>query len=455
MANQRSPERTLGPVCGHDGTAAALPHASALEVQRAIALCHELLSPRGDVPGNRLAADVLASYASLDATARAAFFDALLREFSVDPAVLAGAASAYLEAPSSATVLALRRAGESPRQELFLRLSAAYGGTGRLVRMRAHLLEALGSRPQWSLVESDLAHVLRALFGRGVLQLQQIDCETSPAVLEKIMEHEAVHAIHDWRDMRRRLEADRRCYGFFHPAWPDEPLIFTELALARGISAEVGSILDPDSPVIDAESCDTAIFYSITNCQPGLRGFSFGGVLIGRVLDDLRVQLPGLKTFATLSPIPGFRKWLADLARTLDPRSRAAVLLARVTEPGWQSDRKLTAGLQTEVLPLCAHYLLHVKDGAEPHDPVARFHLANGARLRRVNWMSDTTRAGLARSIGLTANYLYYPTDLEANSRAYGAEHVIRTTRELERLSRLGARLCDPATTPAVLPISA
>jgi malonyl-CoA decarboxylase len=449
MASYPSAERATGV----ESTTGALAPERGAHVEHALALCRHLVSERGDVPGNRLAAGVLASHASFDPTERAAFFDGLAREFSIDPADLKQAASDYLGTQSCATVLALRRAGESPRQELFLRLNAAYGGTGRLVRMRAQLLEGLHDRPSWSLVESDLAQVLKAIFNRGLLEFHQIDWETAAPVLEKLIQYEAVHAIHDWRDMRRRLEADRRCYGLFHPAWPEEPLIFTELALTRGIASAVGSILDPDGPVADTDACDAAIFYSITNCQPGLRGLSFGGFLIGRVLDELRVQLPRLKTFATLSPIPGFRPWLAETARSLEPRSKVASLLSKVNEPGWSRDEKLAASLHNELLPLCAHYLLHVKERTEPADPVARFHLGNGARLRRVNWLSDTSRAGMFRSVGLTANYLYYPTDLAGNSLGYTTDHTIRATRELERLSRLGARLC--AAGPESLPISA
>lgn len=427
----------------------------AAEVRAAIAGCHDLLSDRGDVPGTRLANDVIASYETLDPAARAAFFDLLVLEFSADPFALHRAADSYVRNPSDATLLGLRQAGEGPRDELFLRLNAAHGGTGVLVHMREHLLQGLCDHRSWVVVEADLAHVLKSIFNRGLLEFRQIDWDTPAPVLEKLIEHEAVHAIHDWREMRRRLEADRRCYAFFHPAWTDEPLIFTEVALTRGMSTKVRPILDPDSPVLDTEACDSAVFYSITNCQPGLRGFSFGNPLIGRVVDELRTQLPRLRTFATLSPIPGFRPWLSSLVHSLENPSCVAALLAKVNAADWSEDATVSAELEHELLPLCAHYLLHAKHGAEPADPVARFHLANGARLRRVNWLGDMSRAGMDRSVGVTANYVYYPTNLERNSQTYGREHKINTTGRLERLSRQAADWCGPTAPARVLPISA
>lgn len=427
----------------------------AADVRHAVARCHDLLSDRAEVPGTRLANDVLASYASLAPAARAAFFYSLIHEFSADPVALQRAAEGYVRSPSDATLLGLRRAGESPRQELFLRLNAAHGGTGLLVHMREHLLQGLRDHRSWAVVEADLNHVLKAIFNRGLLEFHQIDWETPAPVLEKLMQYEAVHAIHDWREMRRRLEADRRCYAFFHPAWPDEPLVFTEVALTRGVSTKVQPILDPESPVLETDTCDAAVFYSITNCQPGLRGFSFGNPLIGRVVDELRAQLPRLRTFATLSPIPGFRRWLSALVSSLENPSSVARLLAKVNSSGWSGDPTVAAELEHELLPLSARYLLHAKHGTDPADPVARFHLANGARLRRVNWLSDVSRAGMERSVGLTANYVYYPTNLERNCQTYGREHKINATPQLERLSRQAADLCGPVASARVLPISA
>jgi malonyl-CoA decarboxylase len=410
------------------------------DVCAAVARCHDLLADCFQAPGSRIETDLVTIYTSFDAAARALFFDALALEFSADSLALQHAAEVYVRTPSDAALLALKQAGESPRQELFLRINGARGGTAALVHMREHLLCGLGEHRSWALVEADLAHVLKSVFNRGFLEFREIDWETPAPILEKLIEYEAVHAIHDWHEMRRRLESDRRCFAFFHPAWQDEPLIFTEVALTRGVSTKVQPILDPQSPVLDPITCDSAIFYSITNCQPGLRGFSFGNPLIGRVVEELRVQLPQLKTFATLSPIPGFRSWLQTLSASLEKAPKMAGLVAKVNTSDW-ADGSMVADLKRDLLALCAHYLLHAKHGDGPADSVARFHLANGARLRRLNWLGDQSRAGFERSAGLTANYLYYPTDLERNCQSYGREHKINTTRQLERLSHQGAAL--------------
>jgi len=409
-------------------------------VHAAVIRCHELLADCFQAPGSRVETDLVSIYSAFDAASRSAFFDALAEEFSADPVGLQHAAEAYVRTPSDAALLRLKQAGESPRQELFLRMNAARGGTAALVHMREQLLRDLGAHPSWALVEADLAQVLKSIFNRGFLEFREIDWETPAPILEKLIEYEAVHAIHDWREMRRRLESDRRCFAFFHPAWPDEPLIFTEVALTRGVSTRVQPILDPESPVIDPITCDAAIFYSITNCQPGLRGFSFGNPLIGRVVEELRAQLPQLRTFATLSPIPGFRSWLRTMAASLESVPRMAPLVAQVNATDW-ANGLMVADLKRDLMALCAHYLLHAKHGEGPADSVARFHLANGARLRRLNWLGDSSRAGFERSAGLTANYLYYPTDLERNCQSYGREHKINTTRQLERLSHQGAAL--------------
>jgi malonyl-CoA decarboxylase len=380
-------------------------------VRTCIARCHALLSDRGAVP-EALAGDVLAAYRSLAATARTALIDQLALKFSAEPAALRRAAEEYLRHPFDTTLMELQRAAEAPRRELFLRVNAARGGTGFLVDLREHLLQGLGGHPTWAAVEADLSHVLKSVFNRGLLEFHQIDWETPAPVLEKLIQYEAVHEICDWSEMRRRLEADRRCYAFFHPAWPGEPLIFAELALTRGMSTKVQPLLDPESPVLDANSCDCAIFYSISSCQQGLRGFALGYALISRVIDHLRVELPRLTTFATLSPIPGFRPWLSALASSPDGPPGLAAIMAKLNESGWSADPGVSAELEAELVPLCARYLLYAKHEGEPADPVARFHLANGARLRRVNWLSDISRAGMRRSAGLTANYVYLPASL-------------------------------------------
>ena len=414
-------------------------------VRDALGRCHDLLSERGEASESSFAKDLLASYASFDEVARTAFFDGLIERFSVDSAALQRAADSYLRNPSDATLQALQQAGEAPRRELFLRLNGAPGATAWLVRMREYLQSHLSHHPAWASLEGDLTYVLRLLFNRGVLDLQQIDLETPFPVLERLSKAEAVHAINDWREMARRLEADRRCYAFFHPAWPDEPLIFTEVALTRGIASTVQPILDPDSAVVDPRTCDTAMFYSISNCQPGLRGFSFGNALISRAVERLRAEMPWLRRFATISPIPGFRSWLASSAGSFNASTGIGAWLAKDRSPA-----AVPGELQRELLVLCAHYLLRVKQSGEPADPVARFHLGNGARLHRLNSSSDLSLAGLRRSAGFTVNYVYKLDELARNAETYGRSHEVCAVAEVTRLARQAAPLLSsPALSPA------
>ena len=261
-------------------------------------------------------------------------------------------------------------------------------------------------------------HALQSVFNRELLEFRRMDRNTPVPMLNKLIHYEAVHQVDGWRDLWRRLATDRRCYAFFHPAWPGEPLVFTEVALTRGMSPKLQPLLDPTSPVVDADLCDCAMFYSISNCHRGLRGLAFGGALIGCVVDALRAELPRLTTFATLSPIPGFRPWLSDLAKSQDRLPEIATVVATLDASDWSENAQAAAELERELMPLCALYLLHIKEGTAPADPVARFHLANGARLRRVNWLSDLSPAGLRRSAGLTANYVYHPTDMEGTVQA-------------------------------------
>jgi malonyl-CoA decarboxylase len=401
-------------------------------------LCHALLSQRGEVSGARLATDALSAYRALDASALDAFFDLLVLEFSPDPGDVERAADSYRANPSQANLIGLQTAVEPPRQELFRRFNMAQGGISVLVEMRRQLLPTLGAHPQRVGIDVDLLHLFRSWFNRGFLILQQIDWRTSALVLERLIHYESVHQIQGWDDLRRRLEADRRCYAFFHPALPDEPLIFIEVALTRGLTATVQPLLDLQSPVIDPASADCAIFYSITNCQEGLRGVSFGNFLIKQVAEDLGRAFPRVKTLATLSPIPGFRDWLMRASESPAPApSPALVTLIDTLKQGAPTDaRVFGAELRAEISRLCAYYLLHAKRGRAPLDPVARFHLANGARLQRLNWMGDTSQTGMRRSLGLTANYLYRLADVEHNHEAYAQEHHIVASHQLERLSK-------------------
>jgi malonyl-CoA decarboxylase len=390
-------------------------------VDELTSLCQELLSHRGDVSGARLAAEAIRIYRSLDPPDLEAFFDRLVARFSPDLTAAKSAAEQFGTDASLPSFLKLQQAVESPRQELFRRWNIAPGGTATLLGMRKRLLGSLQGHPERAGVDTDLLHLFRSWFNRGFLVLQRIDWRTPAVILERLIEYEAVHQIQGWRDLRRRLESDRRCFAFFHPALPEEPLIFIEVALTRGLSAEVRPLIDPNSEVGDASRADTAMFYSITNCQEGLRGVSFGNVLIKQVVADLGGEFRRLRTFATLSPIPRFRDWLI----ALDAR--------------WSTFDASTAtsSSRKELLALCAQYLLYAKREHEPADSVARFHLANGASLERLNWMADTSPAGLQRSFGLMANYLYNPDNLERNHEIYAREYGVIASRTIERLARL------------------
>jgi malonyl-CoA decarboxylase len=420
--------------------ASSAPSRGALgSAHRAIELCRALLSERGEVSGALLAREALASYQSLDAGARAVFFDLLVEQFSPDPEAVGRSAERYRDEPTQANLISLQQAAEPPRQELFRRLNMAPGGTALLVEMHRGLLKGLDDHPQWLGIDADFVHLLRSWFNRGFLSLQRIDWRTSASVLEKLIDYEAVHAIQGWGDLRRRLQADRRCYAFFHPALPDDPLIFIEVALTKGMSATVQPLLDPDSPVSDPAAADCAMFYSITNCQPGLHGVSFGNFLIKQVAEDIGRELRRVRTFATISPIPGFRAWLSDLAESADQaaaRSQWAALLPSLDRPDWHEDAVLSTELQRHLAPLCAHHLLYARQAQEPLDPVARFHLVNGARLERLNWLADMSALGMRQSAGMMVNYVYRLGEVERNHEAYARDRAIVASRSLQVLAR-------------------
>jgi malonyl-CoA decarboxylase len=413
------------------------PRTPSRAARKAILLCRNLLSERGEVSGTLLAAEALAAYQTLDESSRAAFFDLLVQEFSPNPEQVARAGDAYRADPSTVNLAQLQASVESPREELFQRLNLAPGGTRVLVELRGALLRKLDQNSHWEPIVADLEGLLIAWFNRGFLELRRIDWRTSALVLEKLIRYEAVHEIQGWNDLRRRLEADRRCYAFFHPALPDEPIIFIEAALTHGMSDRVQPLLDPGSPVLPPESADCAMFYSITNCQEGLRGVPFGSFLIKQVVEDLGREFPRIRKFATVSPVPGFREWLAS-------NPELAGLLSKLDQPLWWENKELSAELRLELVPLCARYLLQAKNGREPLDPVARFHLRNGARLERINWLGHVSAVGMQRSAGIMVNYFYRLPDLEKNHEAYTRDYEIVATSEIESLAK--RKTSRPAT---------
>ena len=409
--------------------------ASARAADHLISLCRALLSERGEVSGARISTDALASYQGLSEAGRGMFFSRLIEEFAPDAGEVARAIDAYRSDPSPQRLSALHEAAEPRRQELFRRLNVAPGGTRVLVQMRTHLLRTLDRHPERTSIDADLVHLFRSWFNRGFLVLQRVDWRTSALILERLIEYEAVHQIQGWDDLRRRLEKDRRCYAFFHPALPDEPLIFIEAALTAAVAGQVQPLIDPRSPVEDPATARCAMFYSITNCQEGLRGVSFGNFLIKQVVADLSSEFPRLRTFATLSPIPGFRAWLGEQPAVMSSDLQSAL-------PDIQNSRELSPAppeVKDEITRLCAYYLLRAKRGQAPADPVARFHLANGARLERLNWLGDMSNSGVRLSLGMTANYVYRIADVEENHEAYAKNFKVVASSELERLAKSAA----------------
>jgi malonyl-CoA decarboxylase len=417
------------------------PAAQATEV---IALCEALLSGRGEASGIAIASEVLRRYHSLDDAARLAFFQALAHRFGPDAGRLKEAVDAWLAAPSDLGVADLHANSEPRRQELLRRLNRAPGGTQTLVRMRADLLALIRDHGDLAAVDRDFMHLLASWFNRGFLVLRRIDWSMPAIVLEKIIRYEAVHEIRDWNDLRRRIDPiDRRCYGFFHPALADEPLIFVEVALTEAIPSAIAPLLVEDRKPVALENARTAVFYSISNCQPGLAGITFGNFLIKQVAEELRRELPKLDAFVTLSPVPGFMKWLKAEELAATPEERA--LIVELETPGWSQDGALAEHLRRPVEALAANYFLKAKrpDG-RPVDSVARFHLGNGARLERIHWLGDRSLKGMRDSGGLMVSYLYDLDDIEKNHEAFAnqgevaASNAVRKLLKAEQKTRFG-----------------
>jgi len=400
-----------------NGTAPALAQA-----------CRELLQHRGEASGLALASEITAGYWRLPQDARPAFFTVLARDFDVDPAAVLAAADRYRETPDPDSLGNLARAVEAPRQRLFRRINTAPDGTRTLVAMRGHLQQALQGEPALRGVDADLKHLFISWFNKGFLELRRIDWSSPAMVLEKIIEYEAVHEIRGWDDLRSRLREDRRCFAFFLPALPDDPLVILEVALTDEIPGALAPLLTLERGTATGRDVNTVVFYSISNCHPGLAGISFGNFLIKNVVEEMRKENPALRTFVTLSPVPGFRRWLleADVAG-LVPET----LAEKVKQP---LGRVVESEVYDALKKLCAHYLLKVKSGSLPRDPVARFHLGNGARLHRLHGAADLSIKGREQSAGIMVNYLYDLAKIEENHEAYFARGEIPVSRTVTRL---------------------
>ncbi len=465
-------ERLWSSIADRGRSYAAVPEEAMPGLERAQLLAQALLAGRGEASGAALARELLIALARLSSEDRLRFQRHLATGFLPDPQALRQAAEAYLARPDDpATAARLADAAEPPRQELLRRMNMSPDGTAALVAMRTELLGHLRDNPELKPLDSDLHHLFASWFNRGFLELRRIDWQTPAAVLEKLIAYEAVHEIQGWEDLRRRLAPDRRCFGFFHPALPGEPLIFVEVALTEGLAAAVQPLLAPDGGEDAARArearADTAIFYSISNCQRGLRGVSFGNFLIKQVVEELKAELPHLVRFSTLSPVPGFRRWLdqvlaagneaagSDLLRTdergavfqaagmpEDASDDTIAMRALLQSDSGSNNPAIAEALRKPVLRACAAYLTQNDGGKGPTDPVARFHLGNGAGLERVNWLGNVAARGLRESYGVMVNYLYDLTTIEANHEEFARNGTVVRSPAVDAL--LAAPPSDP-----------
>ena len=418
------------------------------------ALIRACLSARGgEVSARSRAARLAETYLTLDEAGRLNLLRGIAG-FDSDPEAVATAYAAVQNAadPAERAVAQaeLRRVLEPPRLKLLTQFTSIPDGRKFLVDLRAFLLAHRDGDPLLAALESDLRGLLAAWFDIGFLELKRIDWASPAALLEKLVGYEAVHEIRSWRDLKNRLDSDRRCYAFFHPRMPDEPLIFVEVALVKGLAGNVQALLDEKAPVLDPREADTAIFYSISNCQRGLAGISFGNFLIKRVVEELSGEFRSLKTFATLSPIPGFRRWLDPKLAAGEPdllteeeagplraamgADPAPALRALLAKRGWWRDPVLLRAAEPPLMRLCARYLLREGSGRRARDPVAHFHLSNGARVERITLGADTSEKGLKASASLMVNYLYDPAKIEAWHEDYAGEGRRNASSAVRRL---------------------
>ena len=442
--------------------AAVLPGAGGDDADRGSARILDEVKPlleasrgqRGEASARERAERIATIYRGAGLAQRVEILDLITHEFAPHREELETAIAAMQAAADDAALsraeARLRVALNAPRAKFFTQFNLLPEGVKFLVDLRADLLEALPKAPALEVLKVELDGLLESWFDPGFLELRRITWNSPALVLEKLIAYEAVHPIQSWNDLRNRLDTDRRCYAFFHPRMPNEPLIFVEIALARGLPASVQLLLDQGAPVQDPRTADTAVFYSISNTQKGLRGVSLGSLLLKRVIEDLRRDLPRLNAFATLSPLSGFRKWLdralaenrallpeaetAKFAAVLGHPERAHALRDALARPEWPSDTRLGEALREPMEKLAARYLLQEKSGRQPLDPVAHFHLSNGALVSRLYWLADTSGHGMDLSYGMMVSYRYEPSEVEENHERFARDGHIAAARRVLRL---------------------
>ncbi len=406
-------------------------------------LCDALLSQSGEMSGNQLALGLLNRFAIATDNEKLEFFQLLATRFDINAEHAVRAAQHYAENKSAANLSILMDSVEPRRQELFRRLNRVPGATNELVLMRACLLKMCRQYPELGCIDVDFQHLFRSWFNQGFLVLREIDWHSPANILEKIIAYEAVHAISNWSALRSRLEPDdRRCFAFFHPAMLDEPLIFVEVALAQKSPDSIGEVLEPDRKIIKEQEATMAVFYSISNCQQGLAGVSFGNFLIKQVAKELSRQLPQLDTFRTLSPVPGFMRWVnktlqpVEQTQTLDTDHAHLHAGLRIAQRLAQTDAvDMDEQAAEQLQAVVAHYLVNEKRSDHlPLDAVARFHLGNGASLDKVLPGADVSAKGLQQSASAMVSYLYDLDKVEDNHEAYANDQIVKTSIDVSAL---------------------
>jgi len=383
-------------------------------------LVADLISNRDEIRGMELARQILDNYTKMDLAQKREFFTLMATGMDINADNVRASLAAYEQSPSRASYSAFMAAVEPQRQELIRRLNQASNATAGLVAMRRDLLKMAATEAAFAALDLDFRHLFASWFNRGFLVLRPINWKSPAHILEKIITYEAVHAIDSWEELRQRLQpSDRRCFAFFHPSMADEPLIFVQVALTKGIPDSIQGVLTDERKTIEAGEADTAVFYSISNCQPGLVGISFGNFLIKQVVEDLSHELPGLSTFVTLSPIPGLANWMESEGRSANLDN-------------------------SELAQLAAYYLIKVKrpDGT-PIDPVARFHLGNGAMVQGVHPQADLSPSGLAQSHGAMVNYLYDLSAISQNHELFANKQKVAAAPAVESLARLAVKSAE------------